>query len=166
MSQRNGSFKAEEGWTIPAFLYEENRDLCLAARGRDCGAAALSEEVSCLCQGSDTAAAVLGGFFFWRWLIALLLLKTGVRRGGGLETASNSKAEGGSKRAKKLLESRSWTVLFIYYLFPAEINAFQVYKTLCWWSDGEGAFWGSTAQTARSLRWPPSICKPSWFKLK
>lgn len=50
------------------------------------------------------------GSFFLK-LITLLLLKTGFGRGAGLETSSDLKAEGAFKRAKKLLESRSWTVL-------------------------------------------------------
>lgn len=41
----------------------------------------------------------------------LLLLKTVFGRGGGIETTSHLKAEGASKRAKKLLESRSSAVL-------------------------------------------------------
>lgn len=66
-------------------------------------------EVSCLCYASDIASTVSGWFFLK--LITLLLLKTGFGRGAGLETSSDLKAEGAFKRAKKLLESRSWTVL-------------------------------------------------------
>lgn len=63
MSEKNGNLKAKEGWTIPAFLYKENWDLCLVAHGRGCGAAALFAEVSCLCCACDTASTVLGFFF-------------------------------------------------------------------------------------------------------